>query len=156
MSNAVDARLSELLGGDFKSQRVTQVLETTAGFYPRDDVSVRDLLWVYEHLLEDKDCDETRGKVASQMNERYGDAGTREKAVGVVRLLSEGNPMYEDITAEKVFTHLVRPLQEIVVRQEVYSRERMRVASDYFDQKAFEERVQVAMRQRFPQPKIKN
>ncbi|VVB52741.1 Uncharacterised protein [uncultured archaeon] len=126
----LDRRLSELLGGDFRQQTVDQILATTSRVYPREDVSYRDLFWIYEHLLTTQDSENTRKQVAAQLNEKHTNPETRIKTESTVRLLSEGNPAYEEISVTKIYVHLNKDLQALAAIQRHHSDTRARNAAD--------------------------
>jgi len=125
---AVDARLAQLLGGNFDQESVETLVGKTSGFYGRADVSYLDLSWVYEYLLGARDSFDTRSLVANQLNEKFKESP--EMTQDVLRQLSEGNIWYGEVTVHKVFGRLGEDLMRVVVRQRVYANERMRNASD--------------------------
>jgi hypothetical protein len=142
LGEVVAGRLGVLLGADFKSQSVNQLVSQTGRLFKQEDVSARDLMWMYEYLLLHRDSVGTRVLVARQLNDSFGDTATRSKAESVVRWMSEGNPMYEEVTSDRVLKRLRKPLQEIAVGQKVWADARMRNVSDsMMDAKPLEEEV---------------
>lgn len=159
MSSAVDDRLGALLGTNFKDQSAARIVRSTSTMFARDDVSVRDLFWIYEYLLDQRDSEDTRKRIATQLNGKYGKSETREKTLDVVRLMSEGNPAYRKKNeGEMLIPHLCRPLQETVVSQQVYSQERMRNAGDaMLDTDDIKRHINLAIEQRLGgKPKNRN
>ncbi|MDD5112086.1 MAG: hypothetical protein PHG85_06040 [Candidatus Altiarchaeota archaeon] len=159
MYPAVESRLTELFGSGFKFRSTERILASAEKLYTRDDVSPRDLFWAYEWLLDARDSKDTRLGIATQLNRKFNEVNSKDKAVGALVLMSEGNPAYRKRNeGEDLIPHLCRPLQEAVVRQRVYSTERPRNACDgILDVRALEQEVNWAIKQRLGgKPKIKN
>ncbi|MBM3308781.1 MAG: hypothetical protein FJY77_00865 [Candidatus Altiarchaeales archaeon] len=128
---AMIRRFENLLGSDFSSHDAVRILGTTSRLYERDDVSARDIFWIYEWMFWKRDSPENRKLIAEQLNAKHGKESSRDKVLDVVRILSEGNKAYRPyIEGELLLPHLNRGLQETVVRQMVYSANRMRAVSD--------------------------